>query len=114
MRRQLGDSVMQRESSVAIDTRDLARTSIRVAAFTGGRSISSRRFRVQQYLPRLQKLGIRRHGVCGTLRELASTQKFSRPFWWRQRRLGRLPGVFHSHEYDVALSSGKWFPRWLR
>lgn len=103
MRRQLGDSVMQRESSVAIDTRELARTSIRVAAFTGGRSISSRRFRVQQYLPHLQKLGIDVTEYVARFGSWPPTQKFSRPFWLAATLLDRLPGVFNSREYDVTL-----------
>ena len=76
---------------------------LRVAAFTGGKSISSPRFRVRQYIPHL-----RQHGVCVTeyparFGSWPPASKIARPFWLPATVVDRIPGVMKSCQYDVTL-----------
>ncbi len=77
--------------------------AIRVAAFTGGRTISSRRFRVEQYLPHLKTLGIDVTEYIARFGSWPPADTFRRPFWLAATLLDRIPDVAKSHSYDVTL-----------
>ena len=76
---------------------------LRVAAFTGGETISSRRFRVHQYLPYFHKLGIRVTEYSARFGSWPPTAKLQRPFWLAATLADRLPGVAKSYCHDVTL-----------
>jgi glycosyltransferase involved in cell wall biosynthesis len=77
-------------------------TRLRVAAFTGGETISSRRFRVHQYVPHLQKQGISLTEYGARFGSWPPTEKIHRPFWLAATLVDRLPGVAKSHWHDVT------------
>src|SRR5271157_507778 len=94
---------MQQVSTPSLEVSQVPLASLRVAAFTGGRTISSRRFRVQQYLPYLEKLGIDVTEYVARFGSWPPTQKFRRPFWLAATLLDRIPAVVKSHGYDLTL-----------
>jgi len=86
-----------------LGTCELASTPLRVAAFTGGETVSSRRFRVQQYLPYLRKLGVEVDEYIAYFGSWPPPQKLARSFWLAATVLDRIPSVAKSHDYDVTL-----------
>ena len=74
-----------------------------VAAFTGGETVSSRRFRVHQYLPHFRKQGIRVTEYGARFGSWPPVEKIQRPFWLAATLCDRLPGVAKSHWHDVTL-----------
>jgi glycosyltransferase involved in cell wall biosynthesis len=81
----------------------MATGTIRVAAFTGGETVSSRRFRVQQYLPCLKQLGVEVDEYIAYFGSWPPPQKLARSFWLAATLLDRIPSVAKSHDYDVTL-----------
>ena len=75
---------------------------IRVAAFTGGESVPSRRFRLQQYLPRLESLGVHVTEFKSRFGCYPPRRKLLWPFWLPATLTDRLLGVARSHQYDVT------------
>src|SRR6266568_4872277 len=80
-----------------------AAVPIRVAAFTGSRTVSSPRFRVRQYVPYLDTLGVQITEFIARLGSWPPRSKGLRPLWFPGTLLDRLPGVLKSYQYDVTL-----------
>src|SRR3954470_5821606 len=76
---------------------------MRVAAFTGGRKISSARFRVRQYLPGLREHGIDVHEFIARFGSWPPRSAAIRPLWLGATLAQRLPAVLQSHSYDAVL-----------
>lgn len=76
---------------------------IRIAAFTGGLSVPSARFRVRQYIPALRKEGIGIEEFASGLGQYPPQTKWIRPFWALATLAERVPGVMMSHRYDAVL-----------
>ncbi|HEY1937176.1 MAG TPA: glycosyltransferase family 4 protein [Candidatus Angelobacter sp.] len=77
--------------------------SIRVAAFTGGETSPSPRFRVRQYLPYLGVYGVNITEFIARFGSWPPENKSSRPFWLAATLLNRVSHVVRSYEYDVTL-----------
>lgn len=76
---------------------------VRVAAFTGGATISSPRFRVRQYIPGLGRYGIQVSEYIARFGSWPPSSKSWRPFWLPATISQRVPGVIGSFRYDVTL-----------
>lgn len=76
---------------------------IRIAAFTGGLSVPSARFRVRQYIPALRKEGIGIEEFASGFGQYPPQTKWIRPFWALATLAERVPGVMMSHRYDAVL-----------
>lgn len=75
----------------------------RVAAFTGGLSIPSARFRVRQYIPSLREEGINVAEFASGVGQYPPRVRWARPFWAVATLAERLPAVILSHRYDAVL-----------
>lgn len=75
---------------------------IRVAAFTGGVSVPSARFRVRQYVPALRRLGVRVDEFPARFGSYPPQNKNARPMWAVATLAQRIPGIIRSHAYDVT------------
>jgi len=76
---------------------------VRVAAFTGSRTISSRRFRVKQYISPLVNDGIQLTEFVAPFGSWPPPQRVWRPAWFVASILSRLPSVTSSHGFDLTL-----------
>lgn len=76
---------------------------IRVAAFTGSRTVSSPRFRVRQYVPYLEKMGVQLTEFVARFGSWPPYNKALRPLWFPATLLDRLPSVLKSYGHDVTL-----------
>lgn len=76
---------------------------IRVAAFTGGLSVPSARFRVRQYIPALCPEGIDVEEFASGFGQYPPRVRWIRPFWALATLVERLPAVVSSHRYDAVL-----------
>lgn len=76
---------------------------MRVAAFTGGRTISSARFRIRQYIPFLRKHGVLLTEYIARFGSWPPAVKVKRPFWLAATLADRVPAVAKSHRYDLTL-----------
>ena len=76
---------------------------LRVAAFTGSESISSRRFRVMQYVPRLAKMGVQVDEHIARFGSWPPVSKATRPLWLIGTVLNRIAPVFRSYSHDLTL-----------
>jgi glycosyltransferase involved in cell wall biosynthesis len=76
---------------------------MRVAAFTGGRTISSARFRVRQYIPHLRQYGVTVDEFIARFGSWPPPSKMVRPFWLAATLAQRIPDVLRSRRYDVTL-----------
>jgi len=74
-----------------------------VAAFTGGIAVPSARFRVRQYVPRLQSQGVIVDEMHSPFGQYPPKQIWQRPFWGLAALAGMVPLVARSHSYDVVL-----------
>ena len=75
---------------------------IKVAAFTGGITVPSARFRVRQYIPALYKCGVyvkEFTSVCG---QYPPYNRFIRPFWAVGSLVERIPAILSSYRYDIT------------
>jgi glycosyltransferase involved in cell wall biosynthesis len=76
---------------------------VRVAAFTGGKSLSSARFRVRQYIKHLAQHGVELTELTTPLGMYPPALKAMRPFWALGSVATRIPGLIKSYSYDVTL-----------
>jgi glycosyltransferase involved in cell wall biosynthesis len=90
-------------SSMPTVRRGPSKPSIRVAAFTGSKVISSPRFRVRQYIPHLEDQGIHVTEYVARYGSWPPDTKAWRPLWFPATVLDRVPGVVQSYQYDVTL-----------
>ncbi len=81
----------------------MGKNPIRVAAITPGFSVPSARFRVRQYIPRLQRLGIELNEFYPFFGAYPPRMRWLRPVWAVGSLVARLPSVIASHRYDVTL-----------
>src|SRR5258708_6899598 len=86
------------------DARDISPAgAIKVAAFTGSRTISSSRFRVRQYIPSLRVHGVAVTEYIARLGSWPPSRKVWRPFWLPATLFDRIPAVVQSHRYNLTL-----------
>lgn len=76
---------------------------IRIAAFTGGLSVPSARFRVRQYIPALRREGIEVEEYASAFGRYPPRVRWIRPLWALATLAERLPAVVMSHRYDAVL-----------
>lgn len=76
---------------------------LRVAAFTGGRTVPSGRFRVEQFVTPLRRAGIDMHVFPSRVGAFPPRAKAARPWWLVRTLLDRVPAVLASHRHDVTL-----------
>ena len=76
---------------------------IRIAAFTGGLSVPSARFRVRQYIPALRREGIEVEEYASAFGQYPPRVRWLRPLWALATLAERLPAVVMSHRYDAVL-----------
>ena len=76
---------------------------IRIAAFTGGLSVPSARFRVRQYIPALRREGIEVEEFASGFGQYPPRVRWVRPLWALATLAERLPAVVMSHRYDAVL-----------
>lgn len=75
---------------------------IKVAAFTGGKNVPSARFRVRQFITKLEKEGIQLHEYPAHFGAYPPAIKLIRPFWALGTLGQRFPAVVKSHFYDAV------------
>lgn len=76
---------------------------IRIAAFTGGLSVPSARFRVRQHIPALHREGINVEEFTSAFGQYPPRVRWVRPLWALATLTERLPAVVLSHRYDATL-----------
>ncbi|MGH8539442.1 MAG: glycosyltransferase family 4 protein [Stenotrophobium sp.] len=76
---------------------------LKVAAFTGGRHIPAARFRVRQYVDRLEKEGVEISEFPASLGVYPPKSRLIRPLWAMATLAARLPGIAQSYRYDLTL-----------
>ena len=76
---------------------------LRVAAFTGGASIPSARFRVRQYMPALLQNGVAISEMPSRFGIYPPQSKWMRPLWAGVTLAERIPKIIKSYQYDVVL-----------
>ena len=74
-----------------------------VAAFTGGRWVPGPRFRVRQYIPRLERLGVEVSEFIARFESYPPAESFLRPLWAVATLAERLPAVARSYRFDLTL-----------
>lgn len=75
----------------------------RIAAFTGGISVPSARFRVRQYIPALREEGVKIAEFYSGVGQYPPRIRWVRPFWAIATLAERLPNVVRTHRYDAVL-----------
>jgi glycosyltransferase involved in cell wall biosynthesis len=75
---------------------------IRVAAFAGGRTVPSARFRVSQLVAPLRAHGIAMTPCLARFGTYPPRARLARPFWLAATLADRLPDVLRSHRFDVT------------
>ena len=76
---------------------------LRVAAFTGGVTVPSARFRVRQYMPALLQQGVAISEMPSRFGIYPPQNKWIRPFWAGATLAEQIPKIIKSHQYDVVL-----------
>jgi glycosyltransferase involved in cell wall biosynthesis len=76
---------------------------MKVAAFTGSRTIGSPRFRVRQYIPKLREQGIEVTEYVARFGSWPPLNKALRPIWFPATILDRIPAILKSYRHDVTL-----------
>jgi glycosyltransferase involved in cell wall biosynthesis len=76
---------------------------IKVAAFTGGKTISSRRFRVEQYIEPLRAHGVDVHEFVSRHGAWPPAARWKRPAWLLNALVERVGPVLASRDHDVTL-----------
>jgi glycosyltransferase involved in cell wall biosynthesis len=79
------------------------RKVVRVAAFTGGRTTSSPRFRVRQYIGPLKEQATELNEFPARFGSWPPSQKAIWPLWAPATLVDRIPGVMKSHQCDITL-----------
>jgi glycosyltransferase involved in cell wall biosynthesis len=77
--------------------------SIKVAAFTGSKNISSRRFRVFQYVKHLKEVGVLVNEHYSTFGSWPPINKLYRPVWLLLTLADRILPILRSYKCDVVL-----------
>jgi glycosyltransferase involved in cell wall biosynthesis len=77
--------------------------ALKVAAYTGGRSVPSARFRVRQYIPALKGLGVEVWESWAKLGSYPPARKSLRPFWGMAAICERAVSAAGSFSSDVTL-----------
>ena len=77
--------------------------SIKVAAFTGSKNISSRRFRVYQYVKKLNELGVNVNEHYSAFGSWPPSNTLFRPVWLLLTLLDRILPILRSSKSDVVL-----------
>lgn len=75
----------------------------KIAAFTGGLSVPSARFRIRQYIPALYREGIDLEEFVSGFGQYPTRLRWVRPLWAVAALAERLPGIVKSHGYDAVL-----------
>ncbi len=75
---------------------------MRIAAFTGGRSISSARFRVRQYINELRQHDMDMVEYIAPLGSWPPANRAMRPAWALATLASRLPAIAASYRYDLT------------
>lgn len=75
---------------------------MKVAAFTQGRNIPSTRFRLRQYIPLLQQVGIEVTEFSALFGAYPPRATLLRPPWAMATLASRLPALLRSYRYDVT------------
>jgi glycosyltransferase involved in cell wall biosynthesis len=75
---------------------------ITVAAFTGGVNVPSARFRVRQYIPALQGMGIKVNEFISSLGAYPPRNRAMRPLWMAGTLSARLPDIVRSYSCDLT------------
>lgn len=75
---------------------------IKVAAYTGGKSIPSARFRVRQFISHLQRFGIEMREFTPLVSSFPPSQLWLRPAWALTALCVRTPAVLASHFYEIS------------
>ena len=75
----------------------------RVLAFTAGPRVASARFRVHQYAAPLVSLGVSVEIAANVFGSYPPRSKVVRPAWAAATLAARIPGIVHSHHYDLTL-----------
>lgn len=76
---------------------------IKVAAFTGGLTSPSARFRVRQNINHLKSHNIETHEFYSTFGSYPPPQRWSRGLWGAGELLSRVPHIIGSFQHDVVL-----------
>lgn len=76
---------------------------IRVAAFTGGRTMSSARFRIRQLIAPLSWESIDVAENAALFSSWPPRSRWLRPIWFLATLGQRLPAVVRSHQYDLTI-----------
>jgi glycosyltransferase involved in cell wall biosynthesis len=74
-----------------------------VAAFTGGGTDPSARFRVRQHIPSLLQHGVFVSEMTSHVGKFPPETKCLRPFWAVARLTDQVPNIFKSHCFDLVL-----------
>lgn len=88
---------------LAVSGSKMRKSRMSVFAFTGGERISSRRFRVEQYIPKLRAIGIDVHENVARYGSWPPKHKLLRPLWFLRTVLNRIRPIVQSREYDLTL-----------
>lgn len=76
---------------------------LKVAAFTGGLTVPSARFRVREYKSRLSDLNVELHEFSHKTEAYPPSEKIARPFWAARRLTELYRSARKSRAYDVSL-----------
>lgn len=76
---------------------------LNIAAFTGGVSVPSARFRVRQHIPALMEQKVSVTEMPSYFGTYPPKQKWLRPLWAGASLLDRVPSIVRSHQFDVVL-----------
>lgn len=76
---------------------------IKIAAITGGRNVPSRRFRVEQLIPKLHENGVAIDEFVPKFSSYPPQNKWLRPLWAGAAIVERLPFAMLSYQADVVL-----------
>ncbi len=76
---------------------------LRVAALTGGRTVPSARFRVEQFVAPLRASGVALDLFPSHVGAYPPASAVRRPWWLARTLADRVPAVLASHRYDVTL-----------
>ncbi|MBN9787544.1 group 1 glycosyl transferase [Pseudonocardia sp. TMWB2A] len=76
---------------------------LKVAAFTGGQTVPSARFRVREYKSRLSKLGVELHEFSHRTEAYPPPGKLERPLWALHRLAELYASARQSRTYDLSL-----------
>jgi len=82
---------------------------LRVAAFTGGKSVPSARFRIRQYIPPLNNYGIIVTEHFSSAGAYPPSNKYLRPLWGIANLGEALTRIAKSYLYDVTLLQREFF-----